>query len=335
MRDAARFPTLANVMSNRTLTVLFTDIVGSTELLEGLTPRDAERWRRTHFRTLHDNVERSGGRVLKNLGDGVMATFESARDGIEAAVALECATVHGLRAGSADPASIRVGLSSGDVHIEDGDCFGPPVIEACRLCAEAGGGQILLAESTRLLAGSHQSLAAVGDLLLKGLATPVTAWEALWSSTAPTRLRVLLADDAVLVREGIARVLEERGIEVLGQAGDAGELLRLTAELRPDLAIVDIRMPPTHTAEGLEAAESLLADHPHTGVLILSQDLEPRYAARLLAARPAGVGYLLKERVTDVAHFADAASQVARGGKVFEPALLRGAGADLAEITKE
>ena len=119
-------------------------------------------------------------------------------------------------------------------------------------------------------------------------------------------MRVILADDEVLLREGLARLLEEAGFEVAGKAGDAAELLRLVALRRPDLVVVDIKMPPSHTDEGLAAAAEIGDRHPDVGVLVLSHYLEPRYAMRLLEEHPERVGYLLKDRVSDVAVLADA-----------------------------
>jgi DNA-binding NarL/FixJ family response regulator len=134
-------------------------------------------------------------------------------------------------------------------------------------------------------------------------------------------LRVVLADDAAIVRDAVARVLESRGIDVVGQVAEPVELLRAVTELRPDVAIVDLRMPPTRTVEGLEIAESILPDHPYLGVLILSGEVAPAYAERLLAARKTGVGYLPKERVADIHEFVGAVRRVAAGGTAFDPDL--------------
>jgi CheY-like chemotaxis protein len=223
--------------------------------------------------------------------------------------------------GDRRPLSVRVGISSGDVTTVDGDCFGRAVVEASRLCARARGGQILVAESSRLLAAGYEGLVELGTYELKGLPELMRVWEATWSPVALAPLRAVLADDAVLVREGVARVLEAAGIEVVGQAGDANRLLSMTAELRPDLAIVDVRMPPTHTTEGLRAAQEIRRRHPQTAVLMLSQDLQPAYAAQLLDVSQSAVGYLLKERVTDLRELADAARAVASGGTAFDQQL--------------
>jgi len=135
-------------------------------------------------------------------------------------------------------------------------------------------------------------------------------------------VRVVLADDALILREGLARLLREAGFEVVGQAGDADALLDLVAELEPDVAIVDIRMPPTHTDEGLRAAREIRERHPDVGVLLLSQYVEPGYAMALLETSAEGVGYLLKDRVADLEQFGTAVRRVADGGSALDPAVV-------------
>jgi DNA-binding NarL/FixJ family response regulator len=135
-------------------------------------------------------------------------------------------------------------------------------------------------------------------------------------------MKVVLADDAALFRQGIARLLADAGFEVAGQAGDVDELLVLVAKLTPQVAIVDIRMPPTHTTEGLQAAERIRAEHPQVAVLVLSQYVEPHYAIRLLGQHPAAVGYLLKDRVTDADELAEAVTRLAAGRPVIDPAIV-------------
>jgi DNA-binding NarL/FixJ family response regulator len=135
-------------------------------------------------------------------------------------------------------------------------------------------------------------------------------------------MRVVLAEDSVLLREGVARLLEEAGFEVVGQAGTAEELLLKVRSYSPEVAIVDIRMPPTHTDEGLRAAREIREKHPETGVLVLSQYIEPEYALDLLSESAEGVGYLLKDRISDVAEFAGAVRRVAEGGSALDPAVV-------------
>jgi len=135
-------------------------------------------------------------------------------------------------------------------------------------------------------------------------------------------MRVVIADDTMLIREGTARLLEEAGFEIAGKAGDAHQLLRVVAVDHPDVAIVDIKMPPSYTDEGLVAAEQIRAAHPNVAVLVLSQYLESRYATRLLEQHPEAVGYLLKERVSDIAVLADAIRRVADGECVLDPTIV-------------
>jgi DNA-binding NarL/FixJ family response regulator len=135
-------------------------------------------------------------------------------------------------------------------------------------------------------------------------------------------VRVILADDAVLVREGVARLLGEAGFEVVGQSATAEDLLEQVRECRPDVAIIDIRMPPTQTDEGLRAALEIRARHPGVGVLVLSQHADIGLAMRLLADEAQGVGYLLKERVADLEEFGEAIRRVARRGSALEPTIV-------------
>ncbi len=132
-------------------------------------------------------------------------------------------------------------------------------------------------------------------------------------------IRVVIADDSVLLREGVARLLEECGFEVAAQAGDAEDLLRKVGSHKPDVAVVDVRMPPTHTDEGLRAAHEIRASHPDTGVLVLSQYVEEAYALELLSESTESTGYLLKDRVADVDSFTDAVRRVANGGSALDP----------------
>jgi DNA-binding NarL/FixJ family response regulator len=132
-------------------------------------------------------------------------------------------------------------------------------------------------------------------------------------------MRVLIADDSTLLREGAVRLLEEAGFEVVGQAGDADDLLRKVRAHRPDVAIVDVRMPPDNTDDGLRAALTIREELPDVGILLLSQYVEDHYLSRLLAGGADGVGYLLKDRVTDIGRFIDAIREVARRGSVLDP----------------
>lgn len=132
-------------------------------------------------------------------------------------------------------------------------------------------------------------------------------------------IRVVLADDSVLFREGLARLLADNGFVVAGQAAGAAELHAVVQQEHPDVVVTDIRMPPTNSNDGLLAAQRIRAEHPATGVLVLSQYVETRQAIRLLQHAPQRVGYLLKDRVSDIAEFADAVRRIARGGSVLDP----------------
>jgi len=132
-------------------------------------------------------------------------------------------------------------------------------------------------------------------------------------------VRVVLADDAVLFREALASALTAAGIDVVGQTGDAGGLLELVTTTKPDAAVIDVRMPPTRTTEGLEAAARIRDAQPEVGLLILSQNVETRHILRLLRDTPQGVGYLLKDRVGNLAEFVDALARVGAGGSVVDP----------------
>jgi DNA-binding NarL/FixJ family response regulator len=135
-------------------------------------------------------------------------------------------------------------------------------------------------------------------------------------------MRVVVADDAVILREGLARLLAEAGFEVVGLAGDADELCALVERSNPDVAIVDIRMPPTHTDEGLRAAKLIRARWPRVGILVLSQYVQARYAVELLSAGTKGVGYMLKDRVSDLDELSTSVRRVGEGASVLDPAVV-------------
>jgi len=138
------------------------------------------------------------------------------------------------------------------------------------------------------------------------------------ADSAPA-LRIVLADDAVLLREALAASLSAAGFDVVGQAADADELVALVDRVTPDVLVVDVRMPPTHTTEGLEASRRIRREHPEIAILLLSQYIETRYAVELLRENPAGIGYLLKDRVTRITDLAEAVRRVAAGGSVIDP----------------
>jgi DNA-binding NarL/FixJ family response regulator len=132
-------------------------------------------------------------------------------------------------------------------------------------------------------------------------------------------VRIVIADDAVLLREGAARLLEDAGFEVVGQAGDADDLMRKVRAHKPDVAIIDVRMPPDNSDDGLRAALSIRQELPDVGILLLSQYVEDRYIGELLAGGTEGIGYLLKDRVGEIERFTEAVQRVGRGGSVLDP----------------
>ena len=139
----------------------------------------------------------------------------------------------------------------------------------------------------------------------------------------PRRLRVVIAEDAAIMRDGLTQTLTRRGHDVVAAVADPDSLHRAVAGHQPDVAIIDVRMPPTYTDEGLRAARSVRRDHPHVGVLVFSQYIETRSAAELFAGTSGGVGYLLKDRVADVSDFLDAMARVADGGTALDPEVVR------------
>jgi DNA-binding NarL/FixJ family response regulator len=137
-------------------------------------------------------------------------------------------------------------------------------------------------------------------------------------------MRIVIAEDAAVIRAGLAEILTDRGHEIVAAVGDAEALKDAVAAHQPDIAIVDVRMPPSHTDEGLRAAITIRRDHPNVGILVFSQYIETRYAADLLATRSGGVGYLLKDRVANVAEFTDAITRIAAGGTALDPEVVAG-----------
>jgi DNA-binding NarL/FixJ family response regulator len=245
-----------------------------------------------------------GGESFARTGGIALAAFRSVPAAIRCAVELHDAhpsARSGLQVGEADASSLA---------------RAPAAAEAVRLTGLTQPGEILVTALVRELAAQDASLrfeeAHAGEV---GLSRVVLRRP----TGAP--LRVVIADDHAIVRDGVAALLRESGIEVLGAVGDAARLHEAVARSRPDVAIIDIRMPPTFTDEGLVAAETIRAAYPQTGVLVLSQHLDVRYALRLAGTSPTHSGYLLKERITDSRVLLDAVGRVAAGGCVIDSSL--------------
>lgn len=271
--------------------------------------------------------------VIDHRGDEFFVVFEDARRAADAVSEAQ-------RAIAAHPwpegveLRVRMGLHTGEPTVRDGAYYGLDVHRAARIAQAGSGGQVLLSERTRdALEASHE-LADLGEHELAGLDEPVRLFQlnipGLPSGFPPLStarkgfrgLRVVLADDSVLLREGIARLLEDAGFEVVAQSGTAEDLLRHVGMHKPDVALIDIRMPPTQTDEGLRAAKEIRERWPDTGVLVLSQYVEPAYAMELLGENAEGVGYLLKDRIADIDDFAEAVRRVAQGGSALDPSIV-------------
>jgi class 3 adenylate cyclase/CheY-like chemotaxis protein len=317
-------------MRAQKLTFFFSDVEGSTRLVRELGDHYGDLLVQLRD-VLRSEVERAGGRVVDMRADELFAVFQSPREALAAALASQRAVAARAWLNDTKP-RVRMGLHTG-VAREDGrnDYVGIEVHRAARIANAAHGGQVLLSSVTAGLAEAE--VRDLGEYKLDGLDEPERIFQLLnecleaefptLRSGAPRRgLTVALADDSVIVREGIARLLEEVGITVISQAGTSAELIRNIEENEPDVAVVDIRMPPSGSDEGLRAAKTIRSRFPGVGVVLLSQALEPAYAAELLAESPTSVGYLLKDSVGDVDEFAAALHRVSEGGLALDPALV-------------
>jgi DNA-binding NarL/FixJ family response regulator/class 3 adenylate cyclase len=315
-----------------TVTLVFTDVEGSTQLVQRLGDHYAHVLD-DHRRLFHEAVEGANGMVIDHRGDEFFVVFTDAREAAEALVAAQKAFAEHEWTDGVE-LRVRMGMHTGEPTVRDGTYFGLDVHRAARIAQAGSGGQILLSHRTREEIDAHHDLEDLGDHQLPGIDRP----ERLFQLNAPglptsfpplstarrgfRGVRVVLADDSVLLREGIARLLEDAGFEIVAQSGTADDLLRHVGMHKPDVALVDIRMPPTQTDEGLRAAQQIRERWPDTGVLVLSQYVEPTYAMELLGENAEGVGYLLKDRVSDVDEFAAAVRRVAEGGSALDPAVV-------------
>jgi DNA-binding NarL/FixJ family response regulator/class 3 adenylate cyclase len=315
-----------------TVTLVFSDVEGSTQLVQQLGDHYAHLLD-DHRRLFRDEVERQNGTVVDQRGDEFFIVFPEAHEAAAAVVAAQKAFAeHEWPAGV--ELRVRMGLHTGEPAIRGETYFGLDVHRAARICQAGSGGQILLSRRTRDALDSGHELEDLGDHQLPGIHQPErlfqlnavglqTRFPPLSTARKGFRgVRVVLADDSVLLREGIARLLEDAGFEIVAQSGTADDLLRHVGMHKPDVALVDIRMPPTQTDEGLRAAQQIRERWPETGVLVLSQYVEPAYAMELLGENAEGVGYLLKDRVSDVDEFAAAVRRVAEGGSALDPAVV-------------
>lgn len=282
-------------------------------------------------RQTEEVVTTADGSVIEFRGDEALAVFDSPRAAIRAAVDLQTAYVS--TAGNDEPIPVGIGLDVGEaVRVGDGYRGGALNI-AARLCGLAGAGEILATQEVRHLTGPVEDVTFEdrGGITMKNVPEPVRVVRVVplgedprevikpVAGTGAGPLRVLIADDSLLFREGVARVLLDNGFAITDQVNDGDALLASIERETPDVVVTDIRMPPTHTSEGLVAAQKIRSEHPDVGVLVLSQYVETRHAIRLLQETPERVGYLLKDRVADIDDFADAIRRVARGGSAIDP----------------
>ena len=315
-----------------TVTLVFTDVEGSTQLVRQLGDAYAQLLG-DHRRLLRAAVEQAQGHVVDHRVDEFFMVFDDPCRAAEAVTAAQQAFAAYTWPEGVE-LRVRVGLHTGQPTFRDGAYYGLDVHRAARIAQAGSGGQILLSQQTRDELDRSFELEDLGEHELPGLVEP----ERLFQLTVPglpsrfpplstarkgfRGMRVVLADDSVLLREGIARLLEDAGFEVVAQSGTAEDLLRHVGMHKPDVALVDIRMPPTQTDEGLRAAKQIRERWPDTGVLVLSQYVEPAYAMELLGENAEGVGYLLKDRVSDVDEFAAAVRRVGEGGSALDPAVV-------------
>lgn len=324
-----------------TVTVLFADVEGSTAMLERV---GQARWLGAladYEALLNETVADHGGTLIKAIGDGHLVSFPSAREALRCAVDVQRA----LPLESAPDLRVRMGLHTGEPAVRADDLHGRTVVKAARIASMAQGAQVLVSGIVRELAQADEDLEDEiwfedpREVELRGLRGSHLVLTARWAERERRALRVVIADDSALLRDGVAALLRECGVHVAALAGDADSLYREVERHRPDVAVVDIRMPPTGTTEGLEAAEQIGRTHPEVGVLVLSQYLDLSYALQLVEHGEARRGYLLKDRVSETETLLDAVRRVAHGGTVVDPAIVENlvarhhAAGPLAELT--
>jgi DNA-binding NarL/FixJ family response regulator/class 3 adenylate cyclase len=316
----------ASALPSGEVTFLFADIEGSTRLVHEAGDRYGALLGETR-RVLRAAISRADGHEVEARGDELFAVFTQPHSAVAAALAAQRVLQEG-------EVRVRMGVHTGRPLLSDEGYTGLDVHRASRIASAGHGGQVLVSATTVSLL-PDLPVADLGTHRLEGLPEPEPIHQLLDDDLPrhfpPLRytlgrlgagMRVVLADDAVLLREGVARLLGEAGFDVVAQSGTAEDLLRHIAMHKPDVAIVDIRMPPTQTDEGLRAAQQIRERFPDTGVLVLSQYVEPAYAMELLSESAEGVGYLLKDRVSDVEEFAASVRRVAEGGSALDPAVV-------------
>ena len=315
-----------------TVTFLFADVEGSTALQQD--PHvDYAAAVIVLRRLLRDAVSAHGGWETDAVGDEYVAAFADGRAAVDAAFTAQRA-LRDAAWPSDTPVRMRIGLHVGTPVLGSEGYTGVDVVRASRIANAGHGGQIVISGEMLPIVDGIPSR-DLGEHRLAGLARPERIHQLLADDLPrdfpPLRntismlgagITVVLADDTVLLREGIARLLADAGFDVVAQSGNPEDLLRHVAMHSPGVAIVDIRMPPTHTDEGLRAAAEIRRNHSGTGVLVLSQYVEAAYAMDLFSETTEGLGYLLKDRVADFDEFASAVRRVAEGGSALDSAVV-------------
>ena len=321
-----------NALPIGTVTFLFADVQGSTAL---------QREEPMHYanaiallrRLVRNEIAACGGVESDAVGDEYVAAFADARSSADAAFAIQ-RTLRDTEWPGDIGVRVRIGLHTGTPSLTDEGYTGIDVVRASRIANAGHGSQIVVSAET-LSALDGIASRDLGEHRLEGLAAAERIHQLLADDLPrdfpPLRntismlgagITVALADDAVLLREGIARLLADSGFEIVAQSDNPDDLLRHVAMHKPQVAVVDIRMPPTHTDEGLRAAREIRMRFPSTSVLVLSQYVEAAYAMDLFSESPAGLGYLLKDRIADIEEFALAIRRVAEGGSALDPTVV-------------
>jgi DNA-binding NarL/FixJ family response regulator/class 3 adenylate cyclase len=324
--------TTVRALPTGTVTFLFADIEGSTALQEDPTVDYAATVALLR-RLLRDTIATHGGVEADAVGDEYVAAFAEPTGGAEAAFAAQRA-LRDTTWPSDATVRVRIGLHVGSPSLGEEGYTGVDVVRASRIANAGHGGQIVVSDEM-LSALDGVVSRDLGEHRLEGLARPEHIHQLVADDLPrdfpPLRntismlgagITVVLADDTMLLREGVARLLADAGFDVVAQSGHPDDLLRHVGLHQPSVAIVDIRMPPTHTDEGLRAAAEIRDRFPGTGVLVLSQYVEAAYAMDLFATTTRGLGYLLKDRVAHVDEFASAVRRIAEGGSVLDPAVV-------------
>ena len=326
----------ASELQAGTVTFVFTDIEGATRLVKHLRERYGDVLGE-HRRIVRETFSRHGGEEVDTQGDAFFYVFPRARSAAEAAAETQRAlSTHEWPEGAA--VSVRIGMHTGESVSREG-YHGLGVHRAHRIMAAGHGGQVLVSQATASVLsddvldgltlrdlGDHQlkdleRSERIHQLEIEGLPNefPALRTTETDSGVVGDLVRVVVAEDSVLFREGLVHVLREANFDVIAEAQNADELRSSVERERPDVAIVDVRMPPTHTDEGTRTAKALKAQQPGLGILVLSQTVETKHALDLFSEWPEGFGYLLKDRVLAVDDFLDAVKRVAEGGTAIDP----------------